>query len=105
MDRLSVKKILYHTLRNDGGTFAHNGNAVDIDCGFIVGGAMASLVVPVHEIPARSAEISAYVDSVPQSCFIGTWLHHGAIYFDASDHIDDFWAAMKVAVDRHQIAF
>lgn len=88
--------IVEDTLLNGGGTFGDN----IPETGYLVAREEPSLTIPLAEFNHES--ISGF--TVPDGCFLGTWVHDGQVYIDVTEHFVDLEEALCAARLGNQLA-
>lgn len=89
------------TGKNGGGTFTRGGEAVNFESGYIVGGVIPGAVFPLSGKLERVLRAFARQPGVR---YVGTWIHDGAVFVDAAEHVIDREAALKLGAMRSEIA-
>jgi hypothetical protein len=99
------------TLRDGGGTFAVDGKVVHHTRGYYVGGIVPTSVVPVAggtenlaESLARFANQHRRDIGAVYSTYIGTWVHEGNVYIDASEWTPTREYAQNIGRERGELA-
>ncbi len=76
-----------------------------MDSGYMVGGIVPSIVVPVDDTELLGAHILSLVDDAQlYGACIGTWVHKGEVHLDLSRLVFDFDAAVESGRNTGEIA-
>lgn len=97
---MSIQNLITRTLENDGGTFTPDGVPLDFNNGYMVGSTVPTIIVPVTEtlqIADAIWQMTNRIHDLPDEHYLGTWVHDGLMYIDASRHIETLDTAMMVA--------
>lgn len=106
ISRRNVDAIHAATLVNGGSTFTTAGVIVAPTVGYIVGGILPTIVVPLAEFtaPFLAGVMQGWSGHPHYVEMMGTWVHDGHVYIDASEHIIDRATAVETGRMRGEIA-
>lgn len=97
-----MQQMIANTLANRGGTFR---NGVDISqeltSGYVVGGIMPSVVVPVDDIQTLTTTLEHFTSAYD---VVGTWLHDGMVHVDAVEIYLELEDALEAGKSLGEIA-
>ena len=101
-----AETLLSRTARDGGVTVSlETGDVAAHTSGFYVGGRVAGYTVPV------GATLMDYIgasnrlaNAMDGTGYVGTWTDGDLVYVDASDHVEDFETAVKLAASRGELA-
>ena len=97
-----MQQMIANTLTNNGGTFR---NGVDISqelkSGYVVGGVVPSIIVPVDDLETLEYELYQRVKHFE---YVGTWVHDGEVHIDAVEIYSDLEDAIEVGKSLGEIA-
>lgn len=108
--------VIDHTLRMGGGTFCGiTGEAFDLQIGYMVGGFVPTATVDMsgdypdqrHAVAKRAvaAFCNTHADVLSRgTTYLGTWMHEGTLYIDASEQVTGEDHALQVAASRGELA-
>ncbi len=101
--------ILDHTLEDGGGTFDTKGIEQGLTEGYVVGGIVDNLILPlkaqrsylIHAIAKFLYRVPTIGDKKP---YVGTWIDGDKIYLDLSELTMDKYKAISLANERNELA-
>lgn len=101
---MNAQAIYDHTIEHGGGTFTSTGEVFAADSGYMVGGGIPTIIVPEDDAVALAEGLRTMVEQLPAGYFVGTWVHEGEIYIDASAHYAALELAVEVAQQNEELA-
>ena len=101
---MNARAIYDHTIEHGGGTFTSSGEVFAADSGYMVGGGIPTITVPEDDIVALAEGLRTMIERLPDGHFVGTWVHEGEIYIDASAHHEVLELAVEVAQQHEELA-
>lgn len=106
---MDYKNMFDRIIRNNGGTFDLDGNAVEFNSGYMVSLPDVEYQVPLKYV--NYAHIEAHINVVQDEqgksdseLFFGAWIEDDIVYLDASRHIVDRDAAERFGKLWDQLA-